>query len=121
MRPWIDPKTEPLTVLMTGMTDNRFYKQQSQRQYSITGPNRNELVSLWVFQNKTNIRKIVTEYNFAEEGGVSEFLIYIFVRMFVFKRQHYNFKTNFGQICYKNYFSVRTEKGAACFSKCHVR
>ena len=50
MRPLIDPKNEPLTVLMTGITDNRFYKQQSQRQYSINSPNRNELVSV---QNKS--------------------------------------------------------------------
>ena len=46
MRPFIDPRTEPLTVIMNGMTDNRFYLQQETRQFTISAPqsNLNELV-----------------------------------------------------------------------------
>jgi hypothetical protein len=46
MRPFIDPSTEPLTVIMSGVTDNRFFRQQQTRQYSISAPlsNLNELV-----------------------------------------------------------------------------
>ena len=51
MRPFMDPSNEPLTVILNGVTDSRFFRQQQTRQYSISAPlsNQNELVRLFIF------------------------------------------------------------------------